>query len=42
MVRPQIGDGGMVSNKEGSYEYIEQAVANNRQVVGAGRGDNNS
>jgi hypothetical protein len=26
MVRRQVADGGMASNMEGSYEYIEEAI----------------
>jgi hypothetical protein len=33
MVRPQVVDGGTASNMEGSCEYIEQAVEDNRQEV---------
>jgi hypothetical protein len=33
IVRPQFADGGTASSMEGSCEYIEQAVADNRQRV---------
>ena len=33
MVRPQVTDGGTTCNVEGSCEYIESAVADNRQGV---------
>jgi len=39
MVHPQVANGGMASNMEGSYEYIEYAVADS---VGVGRDANNS
>jgi hypothetical protein len=33
MALPRVADGGTASNMEGSCEYIEQAVADNRQGV---------
>ena len=33
MARPQVADGGTASNMEGSFEYIEKTVADNRQGV---------
>ena len=35
MARPQIADGGTVSNMEGSCEYIQYVVADSRKVGGA-------
>jgi len=33
MARPQVADGETASNMEGSCEYTEQAVVDNRQSV---------
>ena len=33
MARPQVADGGTAYNMEGSYEYIEKAVADRRKGV---------
>jgi len=33
MVHPQVVDGGMASNMEGSSEYIEKAVVESRRGV---------
>jgi len=33
MTHPQVAGGGMASNKEGSYKYIEYTVAGSRQGV---------
>jgi len=33
MGRPQVADGGMASNMEGSCEYIGKAVADSRKGV---------
>ena len=46
MARPRVADGETAYNTEGSYEYIEQAVADSGQGVvlqlGAGRGTDNT
>ena len=46
MARPRAADGGDSLHTEGSCDYIEQDVADNRQGVvpgfGVGRGANNS
>ena len=31
MARPQVADGGMASNMEGSCEYIQKAVTDSQQ-----------
>jgi hypothetical protein len=33
MAHPQVADGGMASNMEGSCEYIEYALVDNQQGV---------
>jgi len=33
MAHPQVADGGVASNMEGSCEYIEYAAADRRQEV---------